>query len=138
MIFPNGMGISRCSSSSIFPHIKCNHSWDGIHLQFHCSQECLYEPIQQHGEIFNVFISSLHVFKMGATLYDDSVDMVMEISNLPSVASHCVVLTIDIYFAFSSSDANSQLSNSRWSLLSIGLDCFLSVSPGNIFSWVLN
>ena len=70
----------------------------------------------------------------GATLYDDSVYTVMAISNLPSVTSHCAVLTIDIYFYFSSLDINSKLSNSGWSPLSTGLDCFLSVSPGIICS----
>ena len=64
----------------------------------------------------------------GATLYDDSVERV-EILKKPSVTSHCAVLFIDIYFAFSSSEMNSELSNSGRSPLSIRLECFLSPSP---------
>ena len=47
-ILPDYMGISRGSSSSILPHMSV--TTHGIHVPFHCSQECLYEYLQQHGE----------------------------------------------------------------------------------------
>ena len=50
--------------------------------------------------LYSHFIHSRCPFE-GATLYDDSVDTVIVISNLPSVTSHCLVLIIDIYFALS-------------------------------------
>ena len=87
--------------------------------------------------MFNEPVQSLLTFEMSLTgryLYNDSVDMAIVISNLPSVSGHCGVLIIDVYFALSSSDTNSESSNSVWSPLSMGLDCFLSVSRGNIHS----
>ena len=80
-------------------------------------------------------LQSFHAFEIsfqGTTLYDNTVDTVQAISSLPSVTNHCAVLTIDIYFAFPSLDMNSELFNSGWSPLSIGLNLFLGVSPGNI------
>ena len=46
------------------------------------------------------FVICLRCPFQGATLYDDSVDMVIVMSNLPSVTSHCAVPIIDMYFAF--------------------------------------
>ena len=43
------------------------------------------------------------------------------------------VLIIDMYFALSSSDMNSESSNYGWSPSSIGLDCFC-VSPLETFT----
>ena len=60
---------------------------------------------------YNLFICLRCPFH-GATLYNDSVDMVIVILNPPSVMSHCAVLIIDIYFTLSSPEMNSKSSNS--------------------------
>ena len=61
--------------------------------------------------MFNMTVESFNTFEMsfmGSTLYDDSGDIMIAISNLPSVTSHCAVLIMDIYVAFLSSDTNSE------------------------------
>ena len=61
--------------------------------------------------LYNHFMHSRCPFQ-GVTLYNDSVDTTIVISNLQSVTSHCAVLIIDMYVTLSSSDTNSDSSNS--------------------------